>query len=207
MRASAFDRTDLYRRRREEVISTAARAFVRKGFANTSMDEVANQLGISKATLYQYFKNKQEILYECHILSIQHGEAGLALAETTEGTGLDKLLAYLRRYMLGAFDELGGLSMLTDVASLAPERRALVVQRRDAISQGTDRLIELGIADGSIRSFDPRMGKLFAMGVVNWIPAWYSESGEIPAEAFVETFITLFVNGFANEEGAGKRVP
>lgn len=197
MAASAFDRTDLHRRRREEVVRTAAQAFSRKGFANTSMDEVAASLGISKATLYQYFASKQEVLFECHLLSIQHGEAGLALAAQSGGSGLDRFLAYLRRYMEGAFGELGGLTLLTDVSSLSPQHREVIVHKRAAISHRTDRLIEDGIRDGSIRACDPKMGKLFAMGVVNWIPAWYSYEGERSAEEFVSAFIDLFVGAFA----------
>lgn len=197
MTASAFDRRDLRRRRREEVVRTAARAFSRKGFANTSMDEVASSLGISKATLYQYFTSKQEVLFECHLLSIQHGEAGLALAAASGGDGLEKFLVYLRRYMQGAFGELGGLALLTDVSSLTPEGREVIVQKRAAISHMTDRLIEEGIRDGSIRPCDPKMGKLFAMGVVNWIPAWYSYEGERTAEEFVGAFIEFFISSFA----------
>jgi AcrR family transcriptional regulator len=196
--ASAFDREDLHRRRREEVVRTAARAFSQIGFANTSMGDVASSLGISKATLYKYFRSKDEILYECHVLSMQHGEAALALAEDLDGTGLEKLVAYLRRYMQGAFGELGGIAMLTDVSSLSPEMRALVVRRRARISHSTDRLIEIGVADGSIRTCDPKLAKLFSMGVVNWIPAWYSQDGTRSAEEFVEAFVELFRFGFTS---------
>jgi len=198
MRASAFDRRDLHRRKREEVVRSAARTFSRKGFANTSMDEVAAGLGISKATLYQYFSSKQEVLFECHLLSIQHGEAGLALAAQNAGTGLDRFLAYLQRYMHGAFSDLGGLTLLTDVNSLSPEQREVIVQKRAVISHRTDQLIDDGISDESIRPCDPKMGKLFAMGVVNWIPAWYSHDGERSAEEFVSAFTELFINCFAS---------
>lgn len=197
MKASAFDRRDLHRRRREEVVRTAALAFSRNGFANTSMDEVASGLGISKATLYQYFPSKQEVLFECHLLSIQHGEAGLALAAQCSDSGLDRFLIYLRRYMQGAFSELGGLTLLTDVRSLSPQRREVIVQKRASISHRTNRLIEEGLNDGSIRSCDPKMGKLFAMGVVNWIPVWYSFEGERSADEFVDAFIAFFVRTFA----------
>ena len=193
---SAFDRVDLHRRRKEEVLRTAALAFSKNGFAKTSMGAVASSLGISKATLYQYFKSKQNILYECHVVSMQHGESGLELAAKHPGNGLEKFIVYLRRYMQGAFGELGNLAMLTDVNSLAPEMRELVVQRRAKISHGTDKVIEQGVADGSIRPCDPKIGKLFSMGVVNWIPAWFSNDGERTADEFVDGFIDLFLKGF-----------
>ncbi len=171
-------------------------AFSKNGFANTSMGDVASSLGISKATLYQYFDSKQAILYECHVVSMQHGESGLEMAAKHSGNGLEKFLIYLRRYMQGAFGELGNLAMLTDVNSLAPELREVVVKRRAAISHATDELIEQGVCDGSIRPCNPKIGKLFSMGVVNWIPAWYSNDGARSADEFVKAFIDLFLRGF-----------
>ncbi|MCA0206915.1 MAG: TetR/AcrR family transcriptional regulator [Proteobacteria bacterium] len=199
--SNAFDKAELHRRRREEVVRTAAQAFSRNGFGNTSMDEVALSLGISKATLYQYFKSKQEILFQCHLLSIRHGEAGLELAQRAEGSGLDRLLVFLRRYMTGAFGELGGLSMLGDITALTPERREQVITKRAHISHMSDRLIEDGLRDGSIRRCDAKLAKLFAMGVVNWIPSWYSDQGERTADEIVDAFIDFFTHSFAAPQG------
>lgn len=192
---NAFDRSDQRRRKRDAVLRVAAAAFGREGFSNTSMDDVAAVLNVSKATLYQYFRSKQEILYECHVISMQHGEAGLALARKHEGSGLEKLEIYLRRYMQGAFGELGNLAVLSDVNSLTPERRAKVVKRRSEISHATDMLFRKGIRDGSIIECDPKIAKLFAMGVVNWIPVWFRADGEYSAEHIIDAFLDLFCKG------------
>lgn len=192
---NAFNRLDQRRRKRDAVLRAAAEAFSRVGFANTAMDDVAATLKVSKATLYQYFRSKQEILYECHIIAMQHGEAGLALAREHPGTGIEKLIVYLRRYMQGAFGELGNLAVLSDVNSLTPERRAKVVKRRRQISRGTDALFADGIRDGSIFPCDPKIAKLFALGVVNWIPVWFRADGEYPADRFIDGFIDLLCQG------------
>ncbi len=47
---------------RENVVSAASRLFMEKGIAATSMDDIAKAAGYSKATLYVYFKNKEEIV-------------------------------------------------------------------------------------------------------------------------------------------------
>ena len=192
---NAFDRSDQRRRKRDAVLRAAAAAFSRAGFSNTSMDDVAAVLGVSKATLYQYFRSKQEILYECHVISMQHGEAGLTLARKHEGNGLEKLEIYLRRYMQGAFGELGNLAVLSDVNSLTPEHRGKVVKRRSKISHATDMLFKEGIGDGSIMACDPKIAKLFAMGVVNWIPVWFRADGEYTAEHIIDGFLDLFCKG------------
>jgi TetR/AcrR family transcriptional regulator len=194
---AAFDRDEQRRRKREAVLRVAASAFNRRGFANTSMDDVATVLGVSKPTLYQYFKSKQELLYACHQVAMDNGEAGLALAADDKGSGLEKLIVYLRRYMQGIFGDLGNCPVLTDVDSLAPSDREAVVTRRKRISNATKELIALGVADGSIASCNPKLATLFALGVVNWIPLWYHEGGANTPEEIIESFIALLTTGLA----------
>lgn len=193
----AFDRNDQRKRKREAVLRVAAQAFNRRGFANTSMDDVAAALDVSKPTVYQYFKSKQEILYHCHQLAMDHGEAGLALARSDAGNGFQKLTVYLARYMRGIFGDFGTCPVLTDVDSLAPEQREHVVRRRAQISAATADLVRAGIADGSISECDPKLAALFALGAVNWIPLWYRESGPNTPEEITQAFVTFLRSGFA----------
>ena len=195
----AFDKGEQRRRKREAVLRVAASAFNQRGFANTSMDDVAGVLGVSKPTLYQYFKSKQDLLFACHQVAMDNGEAGLALASASKGTGLEKLIIYLRRYMEGIFGDLGTCPVLTDVDSLAPSDRDAVVARRSRISRATTDLIVEGIDDGSIANRDPKLATLFALGVVNWIPLWYRESGRSTPDEIVNTFVALLTSGLTGK--------
>lgn len=193
--ADIFDRKQQRLRKKNAVLKTAATAFNRRGFANTSMDDVAAALGVSKPALYQYFKSKQEILYECHLLAIKHGEAGVAEARSLKGTGFEKVLAYLRRYMRGFFDELGGFAVLLDVHSLSDEHIEEVLGRRKAITDAVERLVKSGIKDGSIAECDAKLAALFAFGVINWISVWYRPGGPRTPEEIIESFTVLFRRG------------
>lgn len=67
------------RRIREEAIIEAARElFVRHGYDAMSMDDVASRVGVSKATLYNHFASKEELVIEVIIAAIRQGEATLA---------------------------------------------------------------------------------------------------------------------------------
>ena len=194
---NAFDRGDQRLRKRQAVLRVAATAFNRRGFANTSMDDVANALGVSKPTLYQYFKSKQEILAACHHLVMDYGEAGLSLAHSRNGTGLERLTVYLGHYMRGIFGDFGTCPVLTDVESLAEEERAEVVTRRARISAATVALISEGIKDGSIAECNARLASLFVLGAVNWIPVWYRESGPNTPDEIAKEFTRLMANGLS----------
>ncbi|MCA6113128.1 TetR/AcrR family transcriptional regulator [Bradyrhizobium cenepequi] len=195
--SEAFDRDQQRRRKRLAVLKTAASAFNRRGFANTSMDDVASALGISKPALYQYFKSKQDILYECHLLAVQHGEAGVEEGQRTRGSGLDKLLAYVGRYMHGFFSDLGSCAVLLDVYSLADKHRAEIQKRRDGVTDAVEGFIARGIKDGSIVERDAKLTALFIFGVLNWMLVWYRPSGPATPAQIIETFVSLLERGLA----------
>jgi AcrR family transcriptional regulator len=195
--ANAFDRADQRNRKREAVLRAAASAFNRRGYANTSLDDIAATLGVSKPTLYQYFSSKQEILYRCHQLALDQGDAGIALAEVNRGSGLDKLFIYLQTYMRGFFGEIGAGPVLTDVDSLTPANRKKVVERRARISAAATRFIAQGVKDGSIVKCDSKLAALFALSVVNWMAYWYREDGPNTPEEIMSTFMNLFRHGLA----------
>lgn len=188
----AFDRAEQRNRKRQAVLRAAAPAFNASGFANTSMDDVAAALGVSKPTLYQYFRSKQEILYECHLLALHHGEGGLAQAHQHEGSGFDKLLVYAERFMRGFFDDLGACTVHLDVRSLSDENREEIVRRRDAVSDGVEALIAMGVRDGSIADCEPKLAALFVFGVVNWMSVWYRAGGTSTPENIAATFLRFF---------------
>ena len=190
-----FDRDSLRERRRQAIIREAARAFNREGFHNTSMDQLAAALNTSKPTLYQFFKNKQNLLYACHQHAMDHGEAALALAHRDGRNGRDKVAIFCRRYMHGVMDDFGSCSVLSDVDALLGKDRTAAIQRRARISAATRALIEDGIGDGSLRPADSKLGSLFVLSVVNWILVWYRPDGDKTREEIIETFIEMIENG------------
>jgi AcrR family transcriptional regulator len=190
-----FDRSTLRERRRQAIIRAAARAFNREGFHNTSMDDLAAALNTSKPTLYQFFENKQKLLYACHQHAMDHGEAALALAHKDGRNGRDKLAIFCRRYMHGVMDDFGSCAVLTDVDALLGKDRTAAIDRRARISAATRTLIEEAIADGSFKPVDSKLGTLFVLSVVNWILVWYRPDGDKTRDEIVETFIEMIENG------------
>jgi AcrR family transcriptional regulator len=190
-----FDRSTLRERRRQAIIRAAATAFNREGYHNTSMDDLAAALNTSKPTLYQFFKNKQKLLYACHQHAMDHGEAALALAHQDGKNGREKLAIFCRRYMHGVMDDFGSCAVLTDVDALLGSDRAAAIARRTRISAATRELIEEGLRDRSFSPVDSKLASLFVLSVVNWILIWYRPDGDRTRDEIVETFIAMLENG------------
>ncbi len=65
-----------FSRKRELIVRAAAQAFGRKGFHATTLDEIAAELDVTKASIYYYFETKEELLYEVHLLSSEASQEG-----------------------------------------------------------------------------------------------------------------------------------
>src|ERR1700742_3133048 len=88
------------KRREREIIATAAQIFRKNGYANTSVQDVADAVGILKGSLYYYIDSKEDLLYR--VLLEVHEDAHLWLTEIAEmagATALEKISAYVRRHI------------------------------------------------------------------------------------------------------------
>ena len=180
-----FDREKQFNAKRRAVILSAGQAFRRQGYHNTSMTQIAASLGLTKPALYYYLRNKEEVLYECHLMAYDAMDEILSV-KRPEVLALDKLEALYIDFvnMLTG----SGVSLLTDVNSLGAENKADVLARRGKIERKIIRLVKDGQKDGSVRSGEARLHVFFFMGALNWLNAWYDASGRLKGEDIATHF-------------------
>lgn len=178
----AFDRDATRQRKRELVLREAAAAFRRRGYHNTSLDDVARALRISKPALYYYFSNKHEIPYECHKRALDIADAIAAELDLERSPALDALTTFIGRYVAALAGDVGHVALLAESACLEGPERETIMARRDGYDRLFQGIIERGMADGSIRQVEPRIAIFFFMGAVNWLGRWYDVEGAIGPE-------------------------
>ncbi len=181
--------------KRRILIREAGAAFGRNGFYSTTLDEVAKKIGITKAAIYYYFKDKNEILFECHKVSIGIAGEAIEKAEQEGENGYEKLILTIRNYIVGLTSELKFFSILVDVSALRPDERDYVVSYRDEFEKKLRGFVKEGIGDGSILPCEPKFAIFAIMGAVSWVPSWYSPSGERSGEEIADLLISFFSHG------------
>lgn len=189
-----FDREKQFTAKRRAVIVEAGQSFRRRGYHNASMTNIAANLGLTKAALYYYVRNKEEVLYECHLMAYEAMDEILA-SKPKGASALDRLETLFIDFvkMLTA----SGVSLLTDVNSLGEENKADVLTRRAKIERKIIRLVKDGQKDGSIREGDPRLHVFFFMGALNWLNAWYDASGRLKGKDIAAHFAIQMRAGIA----------
>jgi AcrR family transcriptional regulator len=171
----------------------------RRGFHNTSLDEVAKVLGISKGTLYNYVKDKQEILFECHTIALDLGEYATLVANKAGGRGIDRLRLLLKCYIIWMYGQTGVGGVTFDVNALRADDRATVIKRRDAMDANLVAMLEDSITDGSIRPCDSKVAVFGIMTAVNGISTWFSTTGRLSVEQVADQLLDLLTLSLATD--------
>lgn len=164
--------------RKRALVIAAGRAFGTKGFHNTTLDEIADVLAVSKPALYRYVKNKHEILYECHRIAVGMAEQSLDEAEAAAGDALETLRLYVENYIRKMTSELGTCVVLTEYYSMTPEHNRLIQKRRRALDARLRATIERCIARGLVAPCNVKLAVFFFMGAINNINRWFSDLGD-----------------------------
>lgn len=192
---SPFDRDVQFATKRKAVILSAATAFRRRGYHNTSMVEIAKTLGLSKAALYYYVKNKEEILYESHAITYDALDNILKIKPEGNQSALNYLDAVFRQFVNLLTQS--GVSLLTDVDSLNGEWQAEILSRRAQIEKRVIRIVKAGQEDGSVRPGDPRLHVFFFMGALNWLNAWFDPEGRLKGQDIADHFAVQLRHGIS----------
>jgi len=192
--------------KRRMALETAARAFNERGFYKTSLDDIAAELNVTKAALYYYFRNKDEILYECHALAIQQiTENPLDDATDRSLTGLEKIERLVRRYVAMIVQSFGRCLVLVGTQPLEAKNMAKCRAGRREINDLLVGLIREGIADRSIARCDPKLTAYFIFGTLNWIAQWYDDEGERTLDEIADEVVAYVTGGLAAERKRHRR--
>ena len=181
--------------KREAVIRAAAHAFNRKGYHNTSLDDIAAALEVTKPTVYYYVQNKEQLLFECFVTGVEGIRAAFHEVKQRQVSGRERLAAILRHYGEAVASEFGWCMVRAEEQDLSPDMSSHIKALKSEIDQGIRRLIREGIQDGSIQPCDPKMTAFALAGALNWIAHWYRENQSMTGAQIAAAFVTIFETG------------
>ncbi len=181
--------------KRDAVIRTAARAFNERGYHNTSLDDVARELGVTKPTVYYYVANKEQLLFECFLAGLESIRAAFRKVEESGLPARERLNAVVRDYAQAIASEFGWCMVRAEDQYLSAQMGRHIKTLKSEIDRGIRGLIQQGIDDGSIGPCDPKITAFAMAGALNWIAHWYRENQPMTAAQVADAFVTVFENG------------
>jgi AcrR family transcriptional regulator len=166
------------KKRDREVLDAAARVFYERGYSDASVQDVADELGILKGSLYHYIDTKEDLLFR--LLQETHDEIYeiLEAVAAFEGlTALERLEIYIRRQVEYNMDNLLRVSVYYhDLERLNEERRKAIVARRREHERWVVALIEEAQAAGTADpNLDPKIAARCIFATIIWTYRWFKK--------------------------------
>jgi AcrR family transcriptional regulator len=180
--------------RRDDLTREAARLFAERGFHGTSMDALAQALGVQKGSLYSLTGSKQELLYATM------REGALAFHAALDGVPDDA--PALERVRLALRGHLRVVSEQLDVATvfirewryLDDEYRAEILEERRRYEERWRALFREGVETGGFRTdLDAGAAALLVLSAANWAYTWLSPGRD--TDELADRFLAILVDG------------
>lgn len=184
--------------REEAILDHAHNLLLNRTYADMSMDELANQVGISKATLYQHFPSKEELAVQVCLRGMRHGEAEMKEADPTL-PALKRLEAILRRGMKrrAQVTLVRYQMMMPEGIRFDPRIKAQHERMGDFIAE----LIEQGKVEGDIRKDYPT--PVIVRMMMSFFGPHYEDlihQHVCTAEELSEALISILLNGISTHK-------
>jgi TetR/AcrR family transcriptional regulator, cholesterol catabolism regulator len=189
--------------RKEQIFRKAAELFREKGYAASSMRDLAQKLGIEAASLYSHIKSKEEILQNLCFDMATEFRKSLDEVEKQKGPASDKL----RRGITGhvavmAKDLTAAAVFMNEHRHLSqPHLREFLLLRINYINR-FKKIIEEGIATGEFKeNIDKKLAVMTLFSSLNWMPQWYDPQSNIVPESLGQQLSDMLVNGLKRAKG------
>ncbi|RYZ05427.1 MAG: TetR/AcrR family transcriptional regulator [Comamonadaceae bacterium] len=184
-----------YDDQRELILDRAAALFARGGYPGTSMNQVAEACGLSKATLYHYYKDKYALLVSIADSHVSRLQAIVREALAGHVTPEAQMRVLIHRLVEEYAHAQNAHRVLTeDVKFLQPEDRERVLDKEREVVRGFAQVVAALRPDLK----DAAMSKPLTMllfGMINWLFTWMKPEGRLDYEAMAPVVADLFLGG------------
>jgi len=177
----------------EDILNIASHLFSEKGYKATSLQEIADKVGLHKTSLFHYFKNKEEILMGVMDESlVDHMNILNEVANNPNLSGEEKLKIALEKQVSVTCKYKDHINVyLSEIKSLSPQNREKYNRTRKQYETYFEQIIEEIQEDKKsdlLKGLDPKIVKLGILGMCNWTIKWYHESGPLTPEEIYQIF-------------------
>jgi len=183
--------------RKEQVIRSAAELFREKGYAASSMRDLAQKLGIEAASLYSHIKSKEEILQHLCFDMAAEFRKSLMEVEKKNVSATEKLkLGIIGHIQVMAKDLTASAVFMNEHRHLSqPYLREFLLLRINYINR-FKAIIEDGTRNGEFKdTIDKKLAVMTLFSSLNWMPMWYDPSSKIDPQNLGQQLADMLVNG------------
>jgi len=183
--------------REEAVLQAAADCFGEQGYRATTLETIAERLGISRVTLYRYCPSKEELLIRVFERSIAIFQRDLRQICSQPIAPEEKLRQIIRHQVRLMADHRNFLTVFFSEESNLPQEIAKRARTERRVYDGLiEDVIAEGIKTGHLAPLPVKLMSFAILGMCNWLYQWYQPEGPLSADEVARNFIQLVEQGY-----------
>ncbi len=206
MKRKAQNKTATNNERLAEIYRTAAQIILRKGYDATSVSDIANALGMTKAGLYHHISGKKELLFDIMIFGLDELDNECVTPAHSIADASERLHFIITRHAQLVTRGQGAITILVDeITALTPaQNRKITARKREYFDKLRGTLNELK-AEGKLQDVDPTTAAFSVLGMVNWLSRWFRPDGSLTRDEIGEEIAKIVLHGLIRPEERGVR--
>jgi TetR/AcrR family transcriptional regulator, cholesterol catabolism regulator len=187
--------------RRQQIEDAASALFRERGYAATSVRDIAQALNLQGGSLYAHVASKEDVLWA--IVSraadrFQIEVAAIATSGAPPALRLREMIAAHVHVVTSA--QRDAAVFLHEWRFLSPERRAAMAERRDAYEALFRQAIADGIIGGDFAATDPKLAAIAILSALNGVASWYRADGELSADDIGQQLADFFLQALGRQD-------
>lgn len=187
---------------KEKITEQSVFLFEKKGFTETSIQDIVDAIGVTKGTFYYYFSSKEELLMDIHLRYIDEMLSNQnKIVDNDALSSKEKLLAIVQM-LIGNIKTQGASAKIffREMSNLNEERLAEIIPKRDQFRLTIEKVIKDGIDNGEFRkSLNVPIVTFGILGIANWSYQWFNPEGSMSDHEVAEVFTEMILTGIENQ--------
>jgi AcrR family transcriptional regulator len=182
--------------RRRQIEDVASALFSSRGYAATSMRDIARELDLQGGSLYAHIPSKEAVLAAIVEEAAERFHAAVRPVAERDGPAAERLAEMIAahvRVVTGARER--AKVFLFEWTFLGDQRRESVRRSRAAYQGYFERVVAEGVAAGELATADPKLAAVFILSALNAMAYWYRPDGALEPDALAGHYTELFLEG------------
>jgi AcrR family transcriptional regulator len=176
----------------------------RKGYEATSMNDIADAVGLTKAGIYHYIRGKEQLLFEIMNFAMDMVDEDVVAPAREIADAEERLHTIIDRHAKRILEVGGSVTiLLEEMQALTPAHQRTVRNRKRAYFELVKQTLEQLAVEGKLRDVNPTVAAFSLFGMILWICRWYRRDGELTPQEVLRDFHELALSAVLRT-GAGR---
>lgn len=166
--------------KRDRILAVALKLFDERGFVNTTLDDLAEHIGVSKPFIYAHFRSKAELLAVICAQGIAISMEVIDRALAAEGPARERLAAFVHEFVMAVLSSQEHVAIYArEETSLDAADRVAIRRLRKEFDRKLVALLDRGVRSGEFSLPETPIAALALGGLVSWASVWFRPGGRL----------------------------